>query len=336
MARRRAKVGATQKVMGYCILAVLVLITVWLLVQQSRFNPAVTAAGRAPLLVARAPAPGAAASALAALLPDAAGFTPVSPPESYGPETLSDKIDGRAELYLSAGFKEMSCRSFNLAAFPGARVEVFLYDMGAAPNAFAVFSSQRRPGGAALAVTPQAYATPNALFFTRGRFYVEIVADRAAEGLQSLLETYASALLAKLPAEGETQDAATLFPKEGLAAESVRLNAADAFGLEGFNNVYTGEYTLTAGKATAFLARRESPERARAEAERYSKFLTDNGYQKVEAKGAPAEFTVLSLDNSFEIVFVQGQTLAGVHDAPSREAALELAGRVVKALKGKP
>ena len=336
MARRRAQVGATQKLIGCCILGVLGLITVWLLVQQSRFNPAVTAAGRAPLLVARPLAAGAGASATVAFLPEVAGFTPVSPPESYGPENLSDKIDGRAELYLSAGFKEMSCRSFNLAALGGAHVEVFLYDMGAAPNAFAVFSGQRRSGAVTLALTPQAYATPNALFFTRGRFYVEIVADRAAEGLQSQLETYAAALLAKLPAAGEALDATALFPKEGLAGESVRLNASDAFGLEGFNNVYTGEYTLTAGKATAFLARCESPEQAKAEAGRYIKFLTDNGYQKVETKGAPAELAVFSLDNSFEIVFVQGQTLAGVHDAPSREAALELAGRLGKALKGKP
>ncbi len=57
----------------------------------------------------------------------------------------------------------------------------------------------------------------NALFFTQGKYYVEIVADRAAATLQKSLETYAAALLAKLPAVGETKDAAALFPKEGLA-----------------------------------------------------------------------------------------------------------------------
>ena len=110
-------------------------------------------------------------------------------------------------------------------------MDVFLYDMGSAPNAYAVFSGQRRSGSPSSPLTANAYATTNALFFTQGQFYVEIVADRAAETLQKSLEAYATALLAKLPAEGETKDAAALFPKEGLARDTVRLCAADTFGL---------------------------------------------------------------------------------------------------------
>ena len=111
----------------------------------------------------------------------------------------------------------MSCRKFGLGAADKAYVEVFLYDMGSASNAFAVFSGQRRSGSTSLPLTANAYATPNALFFTRGRYYVEIVADRASESLQNSLKAYATALLAKLPAEGETKDRTALFPKEGLA-----------------------------------------------------------------------------------------------------------------------
>ena len=97
----------------------------------------------------------------------------------------------------------MSCRKFGLDTAGKAYVEVFIYDMGSAHNAFAVFSGQRRPGSPSIPLTANAYATANALFFTKGRFYVEIVADRASEALQGSLEAYAKALLAKLPAEGE-------------------------------------------------------------------------------------------------------------------------------------
>jgi hypothetical protein len=337
MARGKAKVGAAQKLTGYGILAVLGLIAVGLLIQQSRFNPAVLVAMRAPELKGRPQAvSGPAQAATAALIPEVAGFTPLAPTQSYGPETLSDKIDGKAELYLSAGFKEMSCRSFGLGAAEGAHVEVLLYDMGSASNAYAVFSGQRRPGSPSSSLTANAYATTNALFFTQGRFYVEIVADRASETLQKSLEAYATALLAKMPAEGETPDMAALFPKEGLVRETVRLCPTDTFCLEGLNNVLTGEYSLKNGKATAFLARRDTPEQAQAEARRYLDFLVANGYQKVQTPGSPGDIPVLVLDNSFEMVFVEGRTLTGVHDATSLAAALELAAQLQIALQGKP
>ena len=286
MVRRKAKVGPAQKLTGYGILAVLGLIAVGLLIQQSRFNPAVIVAMRAPELKGRPQAvPGAALAATAALIPEVAGFTPLVPTQSFGPETLSDKIDGKAELYLASGFKEMSCRSFSQGGSGGAHVEVFVYDMGSAPNAYAVFSGQRRSGSPSLALTANAYAAANALFFTQGKFYVEIVADRAGETMQKSLQAYATALLAKLPAEGKAKDQAALFPKEGLARDTVRLCSADAFGCEGLNNMLTGEYSLKAGKATAFVQESDTPEKAQAEANRYLDFLTANGYQKVQAPG---------------------------------------------------
>ena len=337
MARRKAKVGGAQKLTGYGILAVLGLIAVGLLIQQSRFNPAVIVALRAPELKGRPQAGSTPAlAATAALIPEVAGFTPLVPTQSYGPDNLSDKIDGKAELYLSAGFKEMSCRSFGLGGSGGAHVEVFVYDMGSAPNAFAVFSGQRRPGSPSSSLTANAYATTNALFFTQGRFYVEIVADRASETLQKSLGDYATALLAKLPSEGEAKDAAALFPKEGLVRETVRLCAADTFGCEGLNNMLTGEYSLKTGKATAFIAVQNTPEQAQAEARRFLDFLAANGYQKVQTPGEPGDLPVVVLDNSFEIVFVEGRTLAGVHDATTLAAALELAAQLQTALKGKP
>jgi hypothetical protein len=339
MARRRAKVGSTQKIVGYGILATLGVITIWLLIQQSHFNPAVTVALHGAKVQGRLQgAAGQAPAATAALIPEVPGFTPLAPAQSFGPDNLSDKIDGKAELYLSSGFKEMSCRSFNVADSSGkAYVEAFVYDMGSAPNAFAVFSGQRRPGSPNIPLTANAYATSNALYFTRGPFYVEIVADRASADLQNSLKTYAEATLAKMPAEGKggPTKASDLFPKEGLTSDSVRLNASDVFGLEGFNNVFTGEYTLKNGTATAFLAERDTPEQAKADAKRYLDFLTANGYQKIKPPAGLEGIEVLKLDNSYEIVLVQGRLLAGVHDASSLEAARELVEKLRTALKGK-
>jgi hypothetical protein len=331
MARGKGKrISQAQRLTGYGILMVLGLITIWLLVQQSRFNPAVTVALETQGPAGRAPA------ATAGLIPEVAGFTPLAPAQSYGPDNLSDKINGKAELYLSAGFKEMSCRSFTLENPKGTHLEVFVYDLGSPQNAYAVFSSQRRSGSVPISLTPNAYTTANALFFTQGKYYVELVADRALEALPQTLEGFTTALLDKIPSAGETQNAAALFPQEGLALDSVRLNAADAFGLEGFDNVYTGEYIFKDEKATAFLAERQTPDQARAEAKKYRDFLTANGYQEIQPPGGPKDMTVLSLDNSYEVILVQGRTVAGVHDGTSTAAALELARRLQSTLKEKP
>ena len=336
MARRKAKVSSAQRLTGFAILALLGLISVGLLVQQSRFNPAVIVALRAPQPAGRPQAgAGQGEAATAALIPEVSGFTPLAATESYNPDNLSDKIDGKAELYLSAGFKEMSCRMFTLAGAEKTHVDVYLYDMGSAQNAYAVFSGQRRAGSPSLPLTANTYATSNALFFTQGKFYVEIVADRASETLNNTLSTYAKALLDKLPAQAEAKNEAALFPKEGLAADTVRLSAADTFGLEGFNNVLTGEYTLKSGKATAFIAQRDTPEQAQADAKRYLEFLAANGYKKIELSGVPADLSAFSLEDSFEIVFVEGRILAGVHDATSLAATQELGDKLRTELKGK-
>jgi hypothetical protein len=96
----------------------------------------------------------------------------------------------------------------------------------------------------------------------------------------------------------------------------------------------TGEYTLKSGKATGFIAAKETPEQARDEARRYLDFLAANGYQKVQVPDTAGDLQAFALDNSFEAVFTQGSNLAGVHDASSLEAALELAGQLRSALKG--
>ena len=353
------RVSKEERMAGYAILAVLCAIALWLGMVQARYNPAVIVAMNAPKAKGRVASgqigQGAgqesALAATAAFFPEVTGFSALTPIETYDPDTLSDKIDGKAELYLPAGFKEMSCRGYALGA---AHVDMYIYDMATPPGAFAVFSGQRRPGSADVALGDNAYATSNALFFSKGAYYVELVADRAAPELAANLATYATALLAALPAGEEGAQAASesaRFPKEGLKADTVRLSSSDTFGLEGFSAVYTAEYSLERGEATAFLAARTTPQEAQAQAAAYLAFLAANGYTELTSQGKPGPGTgtgaagssaapdtqgsmrLFALDASFEAVFVSDSTMAGVHDASSREAAEDLAARLATALR---
>ncbi|HML52588.1 MAG TPA: hypothetical protein PKC79_00690 [Solidesulfovibrio magneticus] len=342
MAARRKRVSRQERWTAWGVLTVLAAIVVWLALAQSRLNPAVLVALSPP------PPPGATASTVsgrtfadASLLENLPGAQPAGPVESYDAETLSDRIDGKAELYLAANFQEMSIRPFRLP--DGTRLEIAIYTQATPTDAFAVLSSQRRPGANPSPVSPDAYATENALYFTKGNRYVEMTADRAEASTGPALAALALKLAEALPAgeaaatgQGAARDVKALFPAEGLDPGSVRLAASDAMGMEGFSNVYTAEYALPAGPATAFLAERDTAEAAAADARAFTAFLQQNGYAPTPPPAGatlPVGAVVLGTDGSFEILWTQGRLLAGVHDAVNLEAAVELTARLAASLK---
>lgn len=395
----RGSASSGQRLASLAVLALLCAIAAFLLVRQPRLNPAVEVSLRAPAPKAgaamtsgaagttaggagatapgpedaaaapNAAAPGAKTAALASLLPDAApGVKALAAAESFNPATLSDKIDGKAEMYLAAGFAAMSCRSYQAQASPSAqtsaqaptRIELYLYRMKSVDAAFAVFSGQRRPGSAQSGLAKNGYLTENALFLTSGPNYLEVIADRA--GTRPALEALAKAVLAGLePAQGAAGDAKSdakpgeklgeksgaksaadfqppdLFPKAGLKADSLRLAVADAFGCQGLTSVYTAEYDSSRSGAAALLSRRKNPAEAVAQLKLYQRFLTDNGFAAQPAPaGAPSGAVVLTLEGiGVELLFTRGPWLAGVHEALTLDAALRLAAELDASLKAR-
>jgi hypothetical protein len=337
MASRKREIGPAERLAALAVLAVLCAAAAWLLARQSSPSPAVLASLQAK---ARPAAAKSADSALAGLVPqNAPGLSPLGPVETFGPETLSDKIDGKAELYLASGFKDLAWQAFAGAGGQG-RVDLYLYEMASADAAFAVFSGQRRSDAHKSALAENAYTTQNALFFVHGPWYAELLADRADEGLSRRLAELAGLLLAGLktkspaPAAAEVKEG-ELFPLQGLVANTVRLSLSDVFGMEGLSNVYTAEYRLPRGEATAFLSRRASPEEAQKLAEGYSRFLAENGYREKPVGETPLHYRVFVQEASFEVVMTAGPLLAGVHDATSLAAAVRLADALAKALQGR-
>ncbi len=366
MARRARQVGSGEALASALVLAALLAIAAWMLARQGAFNPAVEVALRAPApkgaaqaqagAVAQAGAPadapaagggepgpagqGAKASGLAAFLPqEAGGLSALGPAESFNPVTLSDKIDGKAELYLAAGFKAMADRTYS-GGKGKLRVDLYLYEMKNADAAFSVFSGQRRSGAGKSAVTDRAYSTENAVFFASGPYYAEVIADRAGPEAKKALDALAQAVAGALPGKkggGEGEKAAgqakdsDLFPAQGQDSGSLRLLAADVFGVQGLTGVYTVGYKAGQAEATGFLSRRKSAAEAQELAGAYLRFLADNGYK--ELAGAVPGAKLLEMDGSFEAVGVAGALFFGVHDATSRDMAVQVATQLAKNLE---
>lgn len=324
-----------ETLLSLTILGILIAISLMILMKQNRFNPAVT---NFTSKIDEAIALPENRTESSVVIPAPNGIQPMSPGERFDPETLSDKINGKAELYLPAGFAELNTQRFRAGDDASAWFEVFIYDMGTPTGAFAVFSTQRRRGAEKLSLTRNAYGTANAVFFTTGQDYVEIIAATAGPEVLSLLTDFAEHYLAQVveddEIQGETANPQQVFPAEGLVANSITLIAKDAFGFDRLDQVYTGQYRGAGTETTLFVSTRSSPVEAGTLAVAYREFLIEFG--GLESPAPPEsplqEIFVVEILDAYEVVFSRGPYLAGVHMADDKDVALQLADRLERHL----
>jgi hypothetical protein len=321
---------------GFVILLCLAGIAVGVFLKQLSFNPAVlvatAAAPAAPKPVASAPN-----ESLPTLPPELSAF---SAPETFTADNLYDKVDGKADLYLTAGFVGLQCQRLALKATNDVWMEWFVYDMGTLPQAFSVFSLQRRAEAQALDLTEFAYQTQNALFFVCGRCYVEAVTAMPTEPMMAAMRAMARQFVAANPPGATRIPELKLFPPENLETGSQGLQVADAFGFDQFTNVFTAKYRLPDGatnaEVLAFLEMTKTPAAAATLRDAYRSFLLANGGKEIEAGDAASLGKPINFMDSVEIIFAEGDLVAGVHAAPDAASAAKVARRLADRLqKGK-
>jgi hypothetical protein len=261
------------------------------------------------------------------------GLATLSPPEVFEPSNLSDKINGKAELYLSAGFVGLHTQRFKRSDASNVWIEAFIYNMASNQNAFAVFSAQRRDDADSLNLTPHAYRTKNALFLVHGPYYLEIIASEASEDIFQPMLQFAQGFVDSLQVKSVQISEKNLFPKTDLIQNSISLIASDAFGFERFDNVFTARYTLDGAEIMAFISNRNSAGNAIELAEAYQKFLLTFGGRKMEIDLTIKDAMMVEILDTYEVIFSQGTYIAGIREAEDKARAKALAIRLSKQLK---
>lgn len=329
--KRRAKPTRNETYIGYGLLLVLILVAIGVFLTQFRYSPAVLVGSSSTGDRIGGPSVDLREMSLTDL---AEGMVSLSPPEVFGPENLSDKIDGKAELYLSAGFLKLLCQRLADTSGPNSWMEVFVYDMGTLRKAFAVYSVQRRPDPEKVDVTDFAYKTENALFFAHGRYYVELIAAAVTEMMAERIRSFAKNFVRDIEVRGGGIDELALFPREGLDEDGITLLISDAFGFDRFDNVFMARYTLENAALTAFLSVRLDRAEASELAEAYHAFLIANGGTDVKMDTRIPGARLVRILDTFELMFNYENTLAGVHAAEDRGEAERLAVAVMRKLSG--
>jgi hypothetical protein len=321
-----------QPFLSMIIISVLVVIGVSIFITQFHFNPGVLQKD-ALLPVPNKDKPSSSLSPNASFVPLPEGIQPFTKTEIFDAQNLSDKINGKAELYLSAGFTGLVTQRFRDERSTDLWMEVFVYDMGNNQNAFSVFSAQRREGAESLGLAQYAYRTSNALFLIHGRYYVEIIASKVSKQVQQPIKMMAETFIHNTPAKIATVNEAELFPKHELIKNSMVLIASNAFGYDGYDKIYTAEYEFKEQRLMAYLSHRKTPEKAKKMASSYTEFLLAYGGQTIEERVPIKGARLIKILDTFEIVFSHGSYLAGIREAATINQAKTLATRLYHRIK---
>ena len=260
------------------------------------------------------------------------GISPTGRLERFSAETLYEKIDGKAETYLPSGFEELRCQRFSRAG-SDAWVEMFVYDMGHPRNAYAVYSVQKRADADRIGLGEAGYRTPNAIYFVRGRYYIELVSSTVSTDATLAMVALAKQFVAQTTSSGMEFNVPGWFPPEAMAAEGVSLIAGSAFGCEQLNVVFVAGYDLNGKSAVAFISSRKDKRDAAATADAYRKFLIDSGGEAVDPPQDIPNARMVEFHGTYEIFFTIGDVLAGVRDCDDRSAATALARKLLASLK---
>lgn len=138
------------------------------------------------------------------------GWTLDGEPQTYDRETIFDYIDGAGEVYLSYGFRAVMVFHFVRPDNPEITVEIF--DMGAAEDAYGVFSHARMAAESGIG---QEYEYRGSLLsFWKGRYYVCVLAERQTPESKEAVFAMARDIDKRIPQTGSKPNIVSLLPEQ--------------------------------------------------------------------------------------------------------------------------
>jgi len=205
------------------------------------------------------------------------GFQPAGTQEVFGPDALSNKIDGKAELYLECGFVNLTTQRFASRKNSRDWFEVSVFDMGNPRNAFAMYGVQRRADTTDASFADFAYSTGNALFFLHGKYYVEVISSREDRGLFEAMTVLSKRFVKSAPGGAVEMKEITVLPREGLNRGTIKFFLTNAFSYDKFDHLLAAQYSTGAATTTVFVTVRDSAAEAATLADGYYNFLMGIG-----------------------------------------------------------
>ncbi|MDO9069494.1 MAG: hypothetical protein Q7W05_13705 [Deltaproteobacteria bacterium] len=189
----------------------------------------------------------------------------------YDRETLSDRINGEAELYFPYGFDRMVAARYVADKNPAVGMDVEIYRMGSPLDAFGMYANYRQKDGRSLAVGAESNFSGSQLFFYQSRHFVHIQITGAEAADPDIISECANAVGLRLPGDRKRPPELSPFDRAEVLRGTERYLPQSLLGYDFLNkgimaDAMLGEVTLqifflvaaTDESATVALGRYES------------------------------------------------------------------------------
>lgn len=341
----RTDIGGTEKSIGGLIIVLLVAIGVTIAIKGKSYDPSIYTGNTEALEFTREAVVGVAAtlkgeaelgaSEMAGMASPAAsagsgelsafisGLSPMGPTEHYIPDTLYEKINGRAPAYLEYNFEELTSRSYTIDASPGEFLDIYLFRMDSPLNAFGIFSAERDDTGAPLEFVADGYESEMGYFLRHADIYVQTVASSTRPEVMNIARAYTKALVEFLPANDSGMEGRNFLPAENQIPGSLTYINDNAYGQASLSSVFEARYAAAGKELTYFVKNCTNAAEAKEIWQAVTGFYDNYGSDQSTASFAGATTFSANMFGQWTSIYMKDNVIAGVINADELQAATD-------------
>jgi len=243
--------------------------------------------------------------------------------EKYKPINLYDKINGRAEYYLSYDLAWAIFGNFRDIEDNRNSIELSIFNMITPTHAFGVFSGERTAQASQLEFGRESYFSKADYYIWEGQYYIHIAASESTDELQMDCLDLAQKITDALGDSDEPVWGLEALPKDNLVPYSVQYFLVDALGYIFLEDTYTAKYYNDNIEIPVFLSRKSSAESVKTIITRFSDHFNKygKGIEHVSVEGI--EVLVCNMNKYYDVIFQKGILVAGVTGIKDKDLAIK-------------
>lgn len=227
----------------------------------------------------------------------------------YDRETLSDRINGEAELYFPYGFDRMVAARYASGKNSAAGIDLEIYRMGSPLDAFGIYANYKQEGGRSLSVGAESNLSGSQLFLYQGRYFVHLQMTGVDAENPDLLAECSGDVVSRLPGTAKRPQELSVFDRTELLKGTERYLPKNLLGYDFLNRGIVADAVVEGKNSQIFLLLSTTEESASAAFER---FRTQSAKVKIAPFRNGAQF-LEGVDPLYGpvIVLKKGNCLAG-------------------------